>query len=78
MSYSIHGSHADSLVPQYGTQQQITDAIGGDPDDSPGIAFVLNDLGNEHALVIEGDEAAIRAFHQRLGAVIDEAFRSAD
>ena len=74
MTYSIHGSHADSLIPQYGTQEQISDAIGGDCDESPDVALLLNDLGNEHALVIEGDEAALRAWHKRVGDVLDEAF----
>lgn len=54
MSYSLHGSAASSLAVQFGTDEQIADSIGGDPSESLDRRLVLNDMGNQHALVIEG------------------------
>jgi len=72
MTYSLHGSSASSLHVQHGTDEQIADSIGGDPTDSLEQRIVLNDMGNQHALVIEGTTEDFRLLADEIRAVADK------
>ena len=72
MSTRIHTTSAADLHVQVGTDAQIDEALGyegADPDDRT-VHLVLNDLGNQEALVIQGDAEAIRGLVQRILAQV--------
>ena len=66
MTFSVHGSAAEDLTVQCGTQEQISAALGGDWFDDEALNLVLVDHDNQHALVIEGSPSALRGLATRI------------
>lgn len=73
MSYSLHGSTASDLAVQVDTEAAIAATLGADePFDPDQLSLVLNDPGNQHALVIDGDDADLVDFARRVNAAVEQ------
>jgi hypothetical protein len=72
MTYSLHGSSASDLAVQRGTDADIAEYLGGDSSDSTERRLVLNDPGNLHALIIQGNPAELRALALRITGVANQ------